>query len=141
MVVSKACMMVAVIAHTVTSMRNVFGCNDAKRGLIYVRPYPLRRRYIRKMNARLFLLLGCGREERDAAVAGVDFDIHAHAGAQQAGVLVLVEGDAHGHALHHFDPVPGGVLRRQNGELRAGAGTHGYDMTGEGMIGETVDVE
>ena len=71
----------------------------------------------------------------------IDIDVDAHAGAQQARVLVLVEGDAHGNALHHLDPVSSGVLRRQDGKLRAGAGADRDHGAFEGMVGETVDVE
>ena len=56
-------------------------------------------------------------------------------------VLVLVEGDAQRNALHHLDPVSGGVLRRQDRELRAGAGADRHDVALEGVIGEDVDVE
>src|SRR6185369_14189769 len=38
------------------------------------------------------------------------------------GKLLGVEGDADGNALHHLDPVAGGVLRRQQREGGAGAG-------------------
>ena len=38
-----------------------------------------------------------------------------------AGEFGRVEGDAHRQALHHLDPVAGGVLRRDQGEGRAGA--------------------
>ena len=38
------------------------------------------------------------------------------------GQLLRIERDAHRHALHHLDPVAGGVLRRQQREGRAGAG-------------------
>ena len=33
----------------------------------------------------------------------------------------LIDPDAHGHALHHLDPVAGCILRWQNRELRAGS--------------------
>src|SRR6476660_8766698 len=71
----------------------------------------------------------------------VDGDADAHAGAQSRGVLVLVEGDAYGHALHDLDPVPARVLRRQDRELRAGARADGQHATGEGVVRERVDVE
>jgi hypothetical protein len=37
-------------------------------------------------------------------------------------MVILVEIDPHRHALHHLDEIAGGVLRRQDRELRAGAG-------------------
>ena len=97
-------MMVAVMAQTVTSMRRSFG--DIDDAAVIARYFPLAK----------------AEERRQPAVVGVDFDIHAHAGAQQVRVLALVEGDAHRHALHHLHPVAAGVLRRQDRELRAGAG-------------------
>jgi hypothetical protein len=41
--------------------------------------------------------------------------------------LGRVERDPHGHALHHLDPVAGGVLRRQQRERRAGADAQAGD--------------
>ena len=120
-------MMVAVIAHTVISMRRAFGDTLAKRGLIAA--------------YRLLGSLVDRQERRQPAMAGVDVDDDAHAGAQQMRVLVLVEGDAQGHALHHLDPVAGGVLRRQDRELRAGAGADRDHVALEGVVGEAVDVE
>src|SRR5579871_2943006 len=42
--------------------------------------------------------------QRTAAL-GIDPHVGTHAGAQVAGVLVAVEGDAERHTLHHLDPV------------------------------------
>jgi hypothetical protein len=47
----------------------------------------------------------------------------AHAQAGSA-ATAWVERDAHRHALHHLDPVAGGVLRRQQRESGTGAGAH-----------------
>src|SRR5581483_4507724 len=53
---------------------------------------------------------------------GVDGDHHRQADLQRVrGKLALVERNAHRHALHHLDPVAGGVLRRDGREGRAGA--------------------
>ena len=72
------------------------------------------------------------------AMAGVDGGIGAHAGLQLADVFVIaVEIDSHRHPLHHLDEVAGGVLRRQDRELRAGAGAERTDGALEGMIRET----
>src|SRR5262245_21758468 len=46
-------------------------------------------------------------------LAGVDPDIHRQSRDQVAPRLAL-DGDAHGHALRHLDPVGIGVLRRQH---------------------------
>ena len=42
--------------------------------------------------------------------------------------LVMVEFDAHRHALHDLDPVAAGVLRRQQRKRPAGAGTEADDL-------------
>ena len=47
--------------------------------------------------------------------------------------------DAHRHALHDLDPVAGRVLRRQDGELRAGAGADGADRADPLLVGKRVD--
>src|SRR5262249_55294956 len=54
--------------------------------------------------------------------ASVDGGGHGEADLQRpGGELVGLERDADRHALHHLDPVAGGVLRRDGGEGRAGA--------------------
>src|SRR5467141_2272333 len=54
---------------------------------------------------------------------------------------MAVEIDPHRHALHHLDEIAGGILRRQDRELRAGAGAERTDAALEDMIGEGVDVD
>src|SRR5262249_4352273 len=59
---------------------------------------------------------------RSVRGAGVDRCRHRQPHLQRAfGEFGSVELDAHRHALHHLDPVAGGVLRRDRGECRAGA--------------------
>src|ERR1043166_7185283 len=54
--------------------------------------------------------------------ASVDRGAHREADLERAGrELIGVQLDSHRHALHHLDPVAGGVLRRDGGEGRAGA--------------------
>ena len=48
--------------------------------------------------------------------------------------LERVELDAHRHALHHLDPVAGGVLGRQQREGRAGAGAQAGDTAAVGDL-------
>ncbi len=55
------------------------------------------------------------------------------------GVLVGVEAEAQRHALHHLDPIAARVLRRQDRELRAGAGRDRADPALELAPGEGVD--
>ena len=43
------------------------------------------------------------------------------------GDFLRIERDPHRHALHDLDPVAGRVLRRQQGERRAGAGAEAFD--------------
>src|SRR6202035_3651945 len=57
-----------------------------------------------------------------ASMAGVDRDLDAHAGAQRTTVPNLAEGKPHRDALHHLDPVAGGILRRKQREYRAAGG-------------------
>src|SRR6202021_841223 len=54
-----------------------------------------------------------------ALMAGVDRDLDAHAGAQREAVRELFEGKPNRDALHHLDPVAGGILWRQQREYRA----------------------
>ena len=76
------------------------------------------------------------------AMVGVDRDIDAHAGLQLLDELVVgIEIDPHRHALHHLDEVAGGVLRRQDRELRAGSGRERADRALEHMVRERIDVE
>ena len=54
--------------------------------------------------------------------------LHRQADAQRVlGQRPVDQLDAHRHALHHLDPVAGGVLRRQQRKGRAGAGTDAGD--------------
>ena len=57
-----------------------------------------------------------------------------------AHVLAGIESDADRHALHDLDPVAAGVLRRQDRELRAGAGADRGDRAVEGMSGKVSTV-
>src|SRR3984893_2257198 len=57
-----------------------------------------------------------------ALMAGVDRDLDAHAGAQRKAVPNLAEGKPNRDALHHLDPVAGGILRRQQRNSRAAGG-------------------
>ena len=52
-----------------------------------------------------------------------------HAGAQAIEpVLIGLEAQADGDALHHFDVVAGGVFGRQDAGNRAGAAADGFDV-------------
>src|SRR5882724_5563357 len=94
-------------------------------------------------------VLLCGRRRREAeqrcertAMTGVDGGIGAHAGLQLLDVFVVaVEIDPHRHPLHHLDEIAGGVLRRQDRELRAGAGAERTDGALEDVIGKGIDVD
>src|SRR3954451_5385754 len=135
MVVSSACMMVAVMAQIVTMFRRRPGTIraglDSAIGLVLV----------------LIFVLARGRRQAEqtgerALVAGVDGGVNAHAGLQLAYVFVgLVEIDADRHALHHLDEIAAGVLRRQDRELRAGTGRERADLALEDMVRKRVDLE
>src|SRR3569832_1714233 len=111
MVVSSASMMVAVMAQIVTMFRR--------------RPGTIRLVAGPDMRSVVLVLVGSRRQAEQAGeralVAGVDGGIDAHAGLQLPHIFVgLVEIDPDRHALHHLDEIAGGVLRRQDRELRAG---------------------
>src|SRR6185437_15394911 len=60
---------------------------------------------------------------------GVDAGVHGKSDAQRTRRQFLgLERDADRHALHHLDPVAGGVLGRDDGEGRTGAAAHARDM-------------
>src|SRR5262245_20704850 len=116
MVPSSACMMVAIITTMVISRRRrrTAGSTIATIGSGLGGGRRARRREAER--------LGEVREQAAdrAAVAGIDLDRRAHADAQRRIALAAGHGDAHGDALHDLDPVAGGILRRQHGELRTG---------------------
>src|ERR1044071_6878639 len=63
------------------------------------------------------------------ALVRVDVDAHREADLQRMRLALLrVEGDAHRDALHHLDPVAGGVLRRQERERASGARAEARDL-------------
>src|SRR6202022_5009854 len=130
MVVSSACMMVAVMAQIVTMFRRRPGTAMGAAAAVVMSVLCGSRR--RKAEQ--------GRER--ATMAGVDRGVGAHAGFQLLDVAVVaVEIDPHRHTLHHLDEVAGGVLRRQDRELRAGAGAERTDGALEDMVGEGIDVD
>src|SRR6202048_5413823 len=74
-----------------------------------------------------------------ALVAGVDRDLDAHAGTQRETVRDLAEGEPNGYALHHLDPVAGGILRRQQREYRSARRRQRRDLAGQGEVWIGVD--
>ena len=68
------------------------------------------------------------RQAHAVALMRVDLHLHRQADLQRMlGELMRIERDAHRNALHDLDPVAGGVLRRQQRERGAGAGTEAGD--------------
>src|SRR5215831_9918467 len=53
-----------------------------------------------------------------ARVPGIDVDGHAHSGSDHLDVFTGIEGDANGKPLYDLDPIRARVLRRQDGEGR-----------------------
>src|SRR4051812_29280352 len=122
---SSACMIVAIMTTTVSQRR--------------------RRSWSRSM-VRLFRS-GRRRSQTDALqqvaerapVAGVDLDGGAHADPERRIALAALHRRAHRDALHDLDPVAGGVLRRQHGELRAGRLGERGDLAAALHVGIGVD--
>src|SRR5262245_44864053 len=112
MVVSSACMMVAVMAQIVTMFRRMPGTAALPAG----------------PDMASVLVLVCRRRKTEqsgqrALMAGIDGGIDAHARLQLRDVfVVLIEIDPDRHALHHLDEIAGRVLRRQDRKLRTRAG-------------------
>src|SRR5438105_3139946 len=126
MVVSSACMMVAVMAQIVTMFRR-------RPGTIRLALGPDIGSVLVSVFVLVFVLARRRRQSEQAGerapMAGVDGGVDAHAGLELAHVLVgLVEIDADRHALHHLDEIAGGILRRQDRELRSGAGRERADL-------------
>src|ERR1700753_3161395 len=72
--------------------------------------------------------------------AGIDPRLRRQAGADfDALQAVAVEQDLHRHALDDLGEVAGGVLRRQQRELRTGAGRQAVDRAGEVEVGIHVE--
>ena len=76
-----------------------------------------------------------------AAIAGVDPHRDTDAREQRPVRIDLVKLEAYRQTLDDLDPVAGGVLRRQDREIRSGARTHADDMRLEGAIRKSVDVD
>src|SRR6185312_6946952 len=74
-------------------------------------------------------------------VAGIDFDIDRHAGAQGTLRVGMLQHQLDRQALHHLDPVAGRVLRRQHGKFRARAGAEALHPRLEGDVGIGVDID
>src|SRR5690606_28844659 len=67
-------------------------------------------------------------EARETALpARVDLDRRAHSRAQRRTRVGAVDGDAHGDALNHLDPVARGILRGNHGELGTGGLAYAVD--------------
>src|SRR5258707_15640179 len=103
MVESSACMMVAVMAQTVSNVRRIPEVRGKAAVMMFPRSLPRRRLLFGERGRR-------GEQRADqfaerSAPAGIDLDVHAHAGAKVFGVLVGCECDAHRNALHHLHPI------------------------------------
>src|SRR5574342_1098717 len=69
-----------------------------------------------------------------------DDDVGGHPGPQDVGIAELpgIQPDLHRNALDDLDPVPGGVLGRQQREARAGPGAERVDGAVEDLTRERV---
>src|SRR5260370_2173022 len=128
MVVSSACMMVAVMAQIVTMFRRRPGTATGAAAVLM--PLVLFGRDRRRKAEQ-------GGER--AAMAGVDRGIGAHAGLHLPDVFVIaVEIDSHRHPLHHLDAVAGGVLPPLARELRPRARARRADASPEPVVGRSL---
>src|SRR5579871_3836762 len=111
MVLSSACISVAIIAHTLmmrrcepsAAMSPAFGFGSDEAGMALEQTHG------------------------PAPVLGVDVDEGAHAGAQRRIVGLALEPDLHGDALHDLHPVAARILRGQQRELGAARGADAFD--------------
>src|SRR5713101_1785280 len=80
------------------------------------------------------------RHRGDAALAaGIDLHCRGHAGADRWLADLRQKPKLHRQALHDLDPVSTGVLRRQDGELRAGRRAQAFDHRLPGRVGIGVE--
>src|SRR3954454_21174678 len=80
------------------------------------------------------------RDPPARAIARVDADVGREAGDHRpAGIAV--DRDPNRHPLPHLDPIAARILRRQNRELRAGAGTDAGDVANDVEAGIGVDLD
>src|SRR3954469_13513313 len=76
-----------------------------------------------------------------AAIAGIDPYGDAEAREQRPIRIDLVELKAYRQTLDDLHPIAGGVLGRQDREIRSGARTHADDMRLEGAFRISIDLD
>src|SRR6202040_388597 len=74
-----------------------------------------------------------------AAMAGIDLNRDAHAGAQLKLFRLRIDTNPHRNALADLDPVAARVLRRQDRKFRACGGSDALHLAGPDMAGIAVD--
>src|SRR6266446_5545230 len=121
MVVSSACMMVASMTESVMNVRWRLSVLAA---------------------AAKFMPLFSDREsQKAAAMPCVDLHFGAELRAQAWEAGGRLEPDPHGHALSDLHPVAGGVLRGDDGELRARGRAQAFDNALPGVAGIRVHMD
>src|SRR3984893_5004060 len=124
MVLSSACISVAIIAHTLMMKRcEPSASRSPDLGL-----------------GTAAALMASEYVGERAPVFGVDVDVHAHAGAQRRIVGLALDLPPHADALHDLHPIAARVLRRQQRELGAARGADALDRSRPGAVGIRVDI-
>src|SRR5580698_6297323 len=94
---------------------------------------------------RSFVRLGRGhglqRMAQRTAIAGVDPHCDADARVKRPARIDLVKLESYRQSLDDLDPIAGGVLGRQNREIRSRSGTHADDMRLEATIRIDVHID
>src|SRR5258705_9022803 len=108
MVLSSACMSVAIMAQTVTIVR--LGDEAALLGVVMI------------------AMADSPQLGERPVVSRIYSDIGAHAGTQGGIAIPARNSDANRNSLHDLDPVATGVLRRKNGELGPAGGRNRLDL-------------
>src|SRR5258708_6754527 len=87
------------------------------------------------LSMTLFSAIAAGRR-----LVGIDACGHRHARQQALEQwLALVEYDPHWHALHHLGEIAGGVVRRQQRELRSAGRRDALDTAPQRLVGKRID--
>src|SRR6185295_11644130 len=122
-VLSSACISVAIIAHILMMRRCDFSdlASEADGATAAT------------------LMVGSEQLGEGAPVFGVDFNRGAHAGSERRIVMISVDLHSDGDALYHFHPVAARILRGQQRKFGTASGADAFDRTGPATARISVD--